>query len=312
MFDFFDEDFPLTKKQEGEYNKRLAEEAEKASEEEKTGDIDLEGVTVDEPAAEEFAEEADEAETLGQVEEPEQAEQAAPQIEPEETAQVEDIAEESAEEAAEEHSEQEISVEERYAQEIERIMNGAEKIAAEESPAEESPAEEIAEETAEESSGEISESDITDDEPDDGYEAEENDEPVHEMPSGESEPMPDISEKIASLDEIEAHLHEELKNLGEKLDSMERTVDNLEDGELSEGFSYAYDGRYYAEEETPAYKHPEIYGRKQPSEKKYLPVKVTEKKVGASVSKQNLIGLGVAAAAAALALGLLRLGGKKK
>lgn len=310
MFDFFDEDFPLTKKQEGEYNKRLAEEAEKASEEEKTGDIDLEGVTVDEPAAEEFTEEAGEAETLGQVEEPEQAEQAAPQIEPEEASQVENIAEaeESAEEAAEEHSEQEISAEERYAQEIERIMNGAEKIAAEESPAEESPAEEI----AEESTGEISESDMSDDEPDDGYEAEENDEPVHEMPSGESEPMPDISEKIASLDEIEAHLHEELKNLGEKLDSMERTVDNLEDGELSEGFSYAYDGRYYAEEETPAYKHPEIYGRKQPSEKKYLPVKVPDKKVGASVSKQNLIGLGVAAAAAALALGLLRLGGKKK
>ncbi len=272
MFDFFDEDFPLTKKQEGEYNKRLAEDAEKASEEEKTGVIDLEGVTVDEPAAEEFAEEA-----------------------------------------AEEHSEQEISAEERYAQEIERIMNGAEEIAVEESPAEESPAEESpAEETAEESSDEISESDMSDDEPDDGYEAEENDEPVHEMPSGESEPMPDISEKIASLDEIEAHLHEELKNLGEKLDSMERTVDNLEDGELSEGFSYAYDGRYYAEEETPAYKHPEIYGRKQPSEKKYLPVKVPEKKVGASVSKQNLIGLGVAAAAAALALGLLRLGGKKK
>lgn len=307
MFDFFDEDFPLTKKQEGEYNKRLAEEAEKASEEEKTGVIDLEGVTVDEPAAEEFTEEVGEAESLGQVEEPEQAEQAAPQIVPEETAQVVDIAEESAEEAAEEHSEQEISAEERYAQEIERIMNGAEEIAAEESPAEE-----IAEETAEESTGEISESDMSDDEPDDGYEAEENDEPVHEMPSGESEPMPDISEKIASLDEIEAHLHEELKNLGEKLDSMERTVDNLEDGELSEGFSYAYDGRYYAEEETPAYKHPEIYGRKQPSEKKYLPVKVPEKKVGASVSKQNLIGLGVAAAAAALALGLLRLGGKKK
>ena len=70
MFDFFDEDFPLTKKQEGEYNKRLAEEAEKASEEEKTGDIDLEGVTVDEPAAEEFTEEAGEARRSGRLKNP--------------------------------------------------------------------------------------------------------------------------------------------------------------------------------------------------------------------------------------------------
>ena len=115
-----------------------------------------------------------------------------------------------------------------------------------------------------------------------------------------------MAERLASFDEMEAHLHEELKSLGEKLDSMERAVDGMEDGDIAEGFSYEYDERYFAEDETPAYRHPELY---KPKETRPAAKKPQTKEP--AVDMGSLLKAGAAIAAAAVAVKLLS-GGKKK
>ena len=328
MFDFFDEDFPLTKKQEEEYRKKLeAENSEPQSPapdepEPVSEDIALDTIMVEEPDYDDYDGEPDDG-----YDEPEDGTPA-----------------------------------ESYAREVEKIMNGSEEaaeVAAEETadepeqPSEEpeaASAEEAPEETPEETPkySEPAEQPVEETHDDDDApvlekldeselyggerpaEPEETDAVEHEMPPTEPAPeVPDISEKMASIDEIEAHLHEELKTLGEKLDTMERAVDGMEDGEISEGFDYEYDERYYAEEETPAYLHPELYGRsdeesasenraaniemsswkeeKKPAKKLMLP-QVSKKKSASSLN----IGAGTVAAAAAAAVALIALLGSRK
>lgn len=73
-------------------------------------------------------------------------------------------------------------------------------------------------------------------------------------------------------DDLDALLREELIYLSEKLDNMERAVDTMEfaEGENAKDneFSYEYNEEFFAEEETPAYKHPELKRRHVPVRKK--------------------------------------------
>lgn len=66
-----------------------------------------------------------------------------------------------------------------------------------------------------------------------------------------------------SDDESDRTLREELSRLNRKLDNVEKAVGAIEvplaDESDSHGFSYEYDERYFAEEETPAYKYPGLY-----------------------------------------------------
>lgn len=72
------------------------------------------------------------------------------------------------------------------------------------------------------------------------------------------------------------------------------------------GFSYEYDERFFAEEETPAYKYPELH-KKAPAPKK-------SKKNGISVNSdaKKLLTVGAAVATAVIASKLLGSGKKKK
>ncbi len=287
MFDFFDEDFPLSKKQEEQ--RRLAESAgnneDKAEkkipaeetmpelpeiEPEDNGDIvietpviDLSDVTIDDPddyddeyeddeepddgyEGEEADKPAEEApvgydEALGEkYDDLNPAEEAAPEevaveAAAEEAAAVETAAEEVTEEAAAEEVAEEAPEESEADGEFPMI--GAEEG--------EKAAEETYEETAEEAFEELAEAIIDEPETDGG---------------GRYDEWAHIAEppRYENIDD----LHEELRSLGEKLDSMEKAVDEMEDGELPEGFDYEYDERYYSEEDTPAYKHPELYESK--------------------------------------------------
>lgn len=143
------------------------------------------------------------------------------------------------------------------------------------------------------------------------------------------------TKKFDSIDEMEAHLHEELKSLGEKLDSMEKVVDGMEDGELPEGFEYEYDEQYFSEEDTPAFKHSELYGKDavtgeeegiKRTEDEYAPkITMTENKrfvrpvtpiaskkpaenlsFTVSVNKGTLVKAGLAMAATALIIGMAK------
>lgn len=338
MFDFFDEDFPLTKKQEEEYRKKLKEEAAESSAAEadlpaeeaalKTEDVSEKTVVseaVFENASSESGVDGFEDVVIDRITVAEEAEtdDTDSDFYGEDAGDVEDDVM---------SSDYDESPAVDYAAEIERIMNGGEDeeqpmqedlkpyepaiepqsegtydewSAEPENQAEEEPAAEDIEAEAESSA------DVSENEAEENSEAEKEAEPAEQSVKEEPEEKPaepDYSEKIASLDEIEAHLHEELKSLGEKLDSMERVVDGMDDGEISEGFDYEYDDRYYAEEETPAYLHPEIYK----TEKKQVPVKAAPKKPrpsGAEIDTGRIVRAGAAVAAAALAIALL--GGKK-
>lgn len=109
----------------------------------------------------------------------------------------------------------------------------------------------------------------------------------------------------ASIEDIDAALHAELKSLVEKLDDMERAVDTMEfsRSEESDGedFSYEYDDRYFAEEETPAYKYPELY------KKTAEPVRKNSagKQSGITINTKTLIKVGAIVAATAAAVKLL-------
>ena len=118
----------------------------------------------------------------------------------------------------------------------------------------------------------------------------------------ENEPETAAPAANTSIDDIEAHLHAELKSLGEKLDSMEKVVDGMEDGELPEGFEYEYDEQWYAEEETPAYKHPELHSAKKPETQKQpiVPAKKPSSRIDISVDLKTVAKAGAAVAAAAV------------
>lgn len=309
MFDFFDEDFPLSKKQEEELKKRLAAEAGEAGDEaaESKGEKpapEAETVVIEAPPADdsgdivigkieselddedEYGDEDDyidgeedaEAEAVEEVEEqPEPA--PAPVAEPVELPPETVLREPSPDEA--EKAEEQPAPEEAEAEEI-----------PEEEPAPEPEAEDIPEEPAEPQNDGQSEP------------------PEHVMPAGAAEEIPgaaEMNERIATIDELQANLHAELKNLGEKLDSMERVVDGMEDAEIAEGFDYEYDGRYFAEEETPAYRHPELYGKRSRPAAKPAAAKPAQREI--KINTSTLVKAGAAIAAAVVAVKLL---GSKK
>ncbi len=119
-----------------------------------------------------------------------------------------------------------------------------------------------------------------------------------------------ISSKQKSLDDIDAALHAELKSLVEKLDDMERFVDTMDfakdDSSDTDGadFSYEYDDRYFAEEETPAYKYPELYKKTERTK----PIRRKESEndnINISIDKKTLFKVGAIVAATAAAVKLL-------
>ena len=339
MFDFFDEDFPLTKKQEEEYRKKLeAENSEPQSPapdepEPASEDIALDTIKVEEPDYDDYDDEPDDG--YDEPEDDTPAESYAREVEKimsgsEEAAEV--AAEEIADEPEQLSEEPEAVSAEEATEETPEYAEPAEQPEPEQSEPKQSEPEQPPEEAHDDDDAPVlerlDESELYGGER--PTEPEKTDAVEHEMPQTEPAPeVPDISEKMASIDEIEAHLHEELKTLGEKLDTMERAVDGMEDGEISEGFDYEYDERYYAEEETPAYLHPELYGRsdeesasenraaniemsswkeeKKPAKKLMLP-QVSKKKSASSLN----IGAGTVAAAAAAAVALIALLGSWK
>ncbi len=320
MFDFFDEDFPLSKKQEEELKKRLAAEAVEVGDEaaESKGEKpapEAETVVIEAPPADdsgdivigkieselddedEYGDEDDyidgeedaEAETVEEVEEqPEPA--PAPVVEPVELPPETVLREPSPDEAE--------KAEEQPAPEEQSAPGEAE---AEEIPEEEIPAEEHAPEPQAEDIPEGPAEPQTD---------VQSEPPEHVMPAGAAEEIPgadEMNERIATIDELQANLHAELKNLGEKLDSMERVVDGMEDAEIAEGFDYEYDGRYFAEEETPAYRHPELYGKRSRPAAKPAAAKPAQREI--KINTSTLVKAGAAIAAAVVAAKLL---GSKK
>ena len=143
-----------------------------------------------------------------------------------------------------------------------------------------------------------------------------------------------------ALDDAEEALRAELREIVEKLDNMEKAVDAMESARSDEsedtGFSYEYDERYFAEEETPAYKYPELYRKSEhydyyDDEEPYEESRTPPRKPAASantgvrriprrdtsardaIMKRNaktLIKVGTAAAATAAAVKLLGKKGK--
>ena len=143
-----------------------------------------------------------------------------------------------------------------------------------------------------------------------------------------------------ALDDAEEALRAELREIVEKLDNMEKAVDAMESARSDEsedtGFSYEYDERYFAEEETPAYKYPELYKKsehydyyddEEPYEGRRAPLRKPEASANTAVRRiprrdtsardalmrrnaRNLIKAGTAAAATAAAEKLLGKKGK--
>lgn len=115
--------------------------------------------------------------------------------------------------------------------------------------------------------------------------------------------------RLRQMNEIEEQLSREIKSLGEQIDSVEQKVDNLpdepmtEDEDESEDFSYEYDERYFAEEETPAFKHPELY--KKSAHSKPVPKKTKAKDDELTVNVKTLLKVGAAVAATVAAVKLL-------
>ena len=287
MFDFFDEDFPLSKKQEEAERKRLRE-LEKSAEddiviEQPAADeplIDLSDVTVEEPMDEtpDFKEQYSEALSAPISSEEEAvseklsdlAEKAAEDV-PEEAPEISDSAPEASDEENKEEpeaSEDALSAPEEPDEQAEKAW---EEIASDKERVWEDIALDNGEETAEQAEKPWDEiASEKDEEPDGNYDEWSG---FEEQPAEESEA--ETLPEPKSIDEIEAHLHEELRSLGEKLDSMEKAVDSMEDGELPEGFDYEYDERYFSEEDTPAYKHPELYGSSNENEDRASKITMT-------------------------------------
>ncbi len=145
------------------------------------------------------------------------------------------------------------------------------------------------------------------------------DEPLEEVAEEVSEEVAEEKVPAVSHDEylarlrqmadIEEQLNREIKSLGEQIDSVEQKMDSLPDEPVSddeeepEDFSYEYDERYFAEEETPAYKHPELY--KKPAQAKSTSKKKSSKNDELTVNVKTLLKVGAAVAATVAAVKLL-------
>ncbi|MBQ8624199.1 MAG: hypothetical protein IJ424_07520 [Oscillospiraceae bacterium] len=286
MKDFFDEDFPLSKKQEEELNKRA-----------------LTPKTLEEPIVEEsenpnppaYDPDNDRFSYIP-LDEDEPIDEAFSYTPPEDE---EEALEETAEKIAKETDDEDVE-------------NAAEE--ASEAAADEKIEEPLLEDISEEDSPETLAFDFFD-EPVEEEKAE-------EAVADEQEKAPAVSHdeylaKLRQMNEIEEQLQREIKSLGEQLDSVEMKVDNLPDEVCEEAcdeepkdFSYEYDERYFAEEETPAYKHPELY-KKQPAKTKPKAKKKASKNGELTLNVKTLVGVGAAVAAAVAAAKLLGGGNKK-
>ncbi len=109
---------------------------------------------------------------------------------------------------------------------------------------------------------------------------------------------------------IDDDLGSEIEELNSKLDDMERAVEamtkDLKEREAAEP-TYEFDERYFAEEETTAYKYPEMVKKQKP--------KAAKKETGLTINinKENLkTAAKVGAAVAGVAIVAKLLGGKKK
>ncbi len=116
---------------------------------------------------------------------------------------------------------------------------------------------------------------------------------------------------MKDIDAEDAALRAELAEIVEKLDNMERAVSAMEIANAGEsdsgGFSYEYDDRYFAEEETPAYKYPELYKKAEQARESSRPPMRKSRGV-ITINTKTLIKVGAVVAAAAAAVKLL---GKK-
>ncbi len=154
---------------------------------------------------------------------------------------------------------------------------------------------------------EIEELEALDEAPEEAEEVEEINEFVDPFDEELAQPVEEITEAPAEEpieDDIEALLHEELRSLGEKLDNMERAVDTMEFSENETSadaeFSYEYNEEFYAEEETPAYKHPELHQKKV-----VVPVRKKKKPTAKNIDTKTAVQLGAAVFAAIAAISLL-------
>lgn len=278
MKDFFDEVFPLSKKQEEEFNK-LAQTP-----------MTLEEPPLDEPVIEP----AYDGETSGEADE----------------AAVTDVFEESDFEEPAEEAQPDYSYTAEHDDPIDEAFTYV--IPEDEEEVVEEAVEETVEEALQETAVEVEDSPATlafdfFDEP---FE-EEKQEAIKE-PEEEKAPAVSHDEYLARLrqmNEIEEQLQKEIKSLGEQIDSVEMKVDIL-DGDAAEeaqtedliGFDYEYDERFFAEEETPAYKHPEIYKKTARAKAKAKP---KSKKGELTINVKTLVGVGAAVATAIAAAKLL-------
>lgn len=126
----------------------------------------------------------------------------------------------------------------------------------------------------------------------------------------------DLSETATSLTgtsraATEEALREELALLVEKLDEAsdfgEAACGASDDESDNQDFSYEYDDRFFAEEETPAYKYPKMYAK---TETVKAPSRTPSKKVGKSggiltLNTKTLLKVGAVVAATAAAVKLL-------
>lgn len=126
-----------------------------------------------------------------------------------------------------------------------------------------------------------------------------------------------LDERHAQVKDMEAEdaaLRAELEEIVEKLDNMEKAVSAMETAKSDEsddtGFSYEYDDRYYAEEETPAYKYPQLHTHREPQQtsRKREDTRQTNSTINLSLNKKTLLKVGAVVAATAAAIKLL---GKK-
>ncbi len=287
MKDFFDKDFPLSKKQEEELNK-LAQTP-----------MTLEEPPLDEPVIEPACD--------GITPEVYEEEEIVPKICEEDS---EDTADKPDYSYTAEHDD---PIDEAFTyitieDEGELIEDTAEEAA-------EEVVEEAVEETAEEATEEIFEEDspatLAFDFFDEPFEEDKEDEPEE---AAEESAAPAVSHdeylaRLRQMNEIEEQLQREIKSLGEQIDNVEMKVDNLPDeaqetieAEESKEFSYEYDERFFAEDETPAYKHPEIYKKSSKAKAKAKP---KSRKGEMTINIKTLVGVGAAVATAIAAARLL-------
>lgn len=344
MLDFFDEDFPLTKKQE-EMIKAMEEAAKKAAIAEAPKPAGNEPLPMNtSPAADEPAHEEQPMQTYSEA-----APKAEAVSEPAATAAPEIAAEPIPETVSE-------SVPEPIAKTVPEIV--PEPMAEAVPEAEYEPVAEVAESIAEEASAEYAAKAIAESIPEAAAESEplaEPTVPVYEtepaveaisgtvceaaVPGEVPEPAANKAFEPASEEIAEPAAEDISKNADEKIfettasDVSETTQDGIplpepetaqspdndEDAAIkrifqpsheestlpesdNQAFSYEYDSRYYAEEETPAYK----YGVSPSARKRTRPARAAEANDGnITVSTKTLLKVGAVVAATAAAVKLL-------